>query len=180
MKLLGLIAATAVAIAPTSSIAQELPKGWGSSTSGAFVFRHKCAECHHEWGSRSDGASTGTCFVDPVRLFHYVKREMPPEAPGSLKDTDVYAVLGYMLAHKQIIPRGAILNAQALAAVVIPIPPNGMISAGCPKAAGGLGKYDSMKDSRKTMPALLPASAAAPLPPPTAATKPKPAKLTPQ
>jgi hypothetical protein len=55
-----------------------------------------------------------------------------------------------------------------------------MISAGCPKAAGGLGKYDSMKDSRKTMPTLLPASAAAPLPPPTAATKPKPAKLTPQ
>ena len=174
-------AAALFALVTTAAQSQELPKGWGSSSSGVFIFRHKCESCHHEWGGRTVGASTGLCFVDPVRLFHYVKSEMPPDAPGSLKDTEVYHLVAFVLDAKGIIPRNALVTAQTLPKVAIPIPASGMISSGCPKAAGGLGKYESMKDSRKTMPALLPASAAAaPPPPPTAAAKPKPTKLTPQ
>ena len=156
------------------SLTTELPKGWGNSTTGTFAFQHKCVSCHGgEWGGRTAAASTGLCFVDPVRMFHYVKHAMPPEAPGSLKDTDVYGLVAYVLDAKGIIKRSDIMNAQTLPKVVIPT--NGVISSACPVAAGGLGKYESMKDGRKTMPALLPASAAA-APPRPAAVAPKPSR----
>src|SRR5262245_3633002 len=67
-----IVAAMSFALSTTGALAQvpaELPAGWGNSTIGVFVFRHhQCEVCHHEWGGQSLAASTGGCFVDPVRM----------------------------------------------------------------------------------------------------------------
>jgi hypothetical protein len=84
---------------------------------------------------------------------------------------DVYGLVAYVLDAKGIIKRSDIMNAQTLPKVMIPT--NGIISSGCPKAAGGLGKFNTVKDAPKTVPALLPAGAT---PPPSTEVAPKPAR----
>lgn len=172
-----IVAATFLALATTAVQAQQaldsaLPSGWGNSTRGIFTFKSHCSSCHSERESFDPFYKTGTCFVDATRLFNYVKQTMPPSAaPGSLKDSDIYDVVAFVLFEKQLIGRNAIMNATTLPKVAMPNP--GYISAGCPVVAGGLGKFNIKKDSPATVPVPPPAAAAAPIPPPA---EPKPAR----
>ena len=174
-----LLAAAFFVVTATASQAQHpldaaLPGGWGTATQGLFLFKHQCSSCHSEYDSYAAAANTGTCFLDPARMFNYVKQKMPPAAPGSLKDTEVYALVAYVLDMKGIIKRSDFVNAKSLQKIVMPNQ-GGMISSSCPKEAGGLGKGNVTKDSPKTVPALTSAGAVVPAPPPPqAAARPKP------
>ena len=116
-----------------------LPKGSGTVAAGADVFAGRCAACH---GDKLQGvkAAGGPALIGgrgtlaskkPVKtiesnwpyattLFDYVRRAMPFNAPGSLSDDQVYAVVAYILAQDKIIAPDATLDARSLPAVRMP------------------------------------------------------------
>jgi cytochrome c len=113
-----------------------LPEGSGTAKQGADVFARYCAACH---GNRGQGGSAeelvgGTQALDsasPDRtvgrywpfattLFDYTRRAMPPNAPGSLTDDEVYAVTAWLLNKEGLIASDFSLNAQALPKVTMP------------------------------------------------------------
>ena len=53
-------------------------------------------------------------------LFDYVRRAMPLQAPQSLSDDEVYAVVGYLLSVDGIVPADAVLDAKTLPTVRMP------------------------------------------------------------
>jgi len=53
-------------------------------------------------------------------LFDYVRRAMPLQAPQSLSDDEVYAVVGYMLSVDGIVPPDAVLDARTLPTIKMP------------------------------------------------------------
>ena len=119
-----------------------LPQGRGTVTEGASVYAAKCASCH---GASGEGTLTGPMLVgrepadsfrfgrDPklvktvgnywpyaTTLFDYVRRAMPITAPGSLANSEVYAVVAYLLAQNGVIERTAVMDSSTLAAVKMP------------------------------------------------------------
>jgi cytochrome c len=53
-------------------------------------------------------------------LWDYTKRTMPLNAPGSLKDDEVYGLVAFMLGEANIVPRTAVMDATRLPKVVMP------------------------------------------------------------
>jgi cytochrome c len=53
-------------------------------------------------------------------LFDYVRRAMPYDAPGSLSDAEVYAVVATILAEARLIGPDARLDADSLPKVRMP------------------------------------------------------------
>ena len=121
-----------------------LPAGSGGVARGEVVYAARCASCH---GARGEGTppayprlvgrdpiAEGFPFARDARLersignywpyattvFDYVRRAMPPEAPGSLADNDVYAVTAWLLAANGVIPTSATLDSASLVGVVMP------------------------------------------------------------
>jgi S-disulfanyl-L-cysteine oxidoreductase SoxD len=113
-----------------------LPPGSGSVSHGREVFAQLCAACHGEKGEGSVGdrlvGGQGTLATsNPVRtvvsywpyaprLFDYIRRAMPQNAPGSLSNDDVYAVSAYILNLNSLVPDGASLDAKSLPGVKMP------------------------------------------------------------
>jgi len=119
-----------------------LPKGSGSVEQGQAVFEEKCATCHGsfgesnkvfsplvggvEKGDRATGHVAALLRKDyPARttfmkvatvstLFDYIRRAMPWNAPKSLSDDQVYAVLAYLLNLSDIVPDDFLLNDQTI------------------------------------------------------------------
>jgi cytochrome c len=126
------------AIAPDG---RGLPPGKGSYAEGRKIYENSCVGCH---GDKLQGVPTaglggdkliggrGTLATEaPVKtvesywpyattLFDYVKRAMPLNAPGSLTDEQVYAVVAFILGEANIVPKTAVLDAKSLAAVQMP------------------------------------------------------------
>ena len=116
-----------------------LPAGHGTAAEGALVYAGRCAACH---GDKLQGvkATGGPALVGgrgtlttktPIKtvesnwpyattLFDYVKRAMPFNAPGSLSDDQVYAVIAYILARDKIVAPDAMMNATSLPKVRMP------------------------------------------------------------
>jgi mono/diheme cytochrome c family protein len=118
-----------------------LPPGSGTAAAGAKVFADNCAACHGDKGQGNPAKGIGgdrllggrdTLASDtPIKtvesywpyattLFDYVKRTMPFNAPGSLSDNDVYAVVAYILSEAKIIKPTDTINATTLAKVTMP------------------------------------------------------------
>jgi cytochrome c len=114
----------------------RLPKGSGNAIQGADVFARHCAACH---GSRGEGGSAeelvggkqaldsaspdrtiGRYWPFATTLFDYIRRAMPPNAPGSLTDDEVYAVSAWLLNKEGLIASDVSLNAQTLPQVTMP------------------------------------------------------------
>lgn len=119
-----------------------LPKGSGSVEKGEQVWEAKCAVCHGTFGESNkvfsplvggvekDDLKTGhvaslkrTDF--PARttlmkvatvstLFDYIRRAMPWNAPKSLSDDEVYAVLAYLLNLSDVVPNDFVLDDQSI------------------------------------------------------------------
>ncbi|HVC11047.1 MAG TPA: cytochrome c, partial [Burkholderiales bacterium] len=53
-------------------------------------------------------------------VFDYVKRAMPFNAPGSLSDSQAYAVTAYILGEARIIPQEEVIDAGTLPKVKMP------------------------------------------------------------
>lgn len=115
-----------------------LPKGSGSVAQGQDVWEAKCATCHGTFaesnkiftplvgGVEKGDLETGHVAVlmrkdFPARttfmkvatvstLFDYIRRAMPWNAPKSLSDDEVYAVLAYLLNLSDIVPDDFVLD----------------------------------------------------------------------
>ena len=119
-----------------------LPKGSGSVDQGQAVWESKCASCHGTFaesnkvftplvgGVEKPDLETGhvaalmrrdyparTTFMKVATvstLFDYIRRAMPWNAPKSLSDDDVYAVLAYLLNLSDIVPDDFVLNEKTI------------------------------------------------------------------
>lgn len=113
-----------------------LPPGGGTAKGGRVIYEQKCASCH---GLNGEGGTAEELVGEPKppsgdnpskaigsywpfapTIFDFVRRSMPPEAPGSLSADETYAVTAYLLAANGIIPDGDEMNAKSLAAVRMP------------------------------------------------------------
>ncbi|WP_457105208.1 c-type cytochrome [Methylobacterium sp. P5_C11] len=118
-----------------------LPPGHGNAQEGATVFQEQCAACHGEklqgnmapgiGADRLVGGRGSLASDNPIKttesywpyattLFDYVKRAMPFNAPGSLTDDQVYAVVAYILSEGHVITPDENLDATSLPKVQMP------------------------------------------------------------
>ena len=113
-----------------------LPAGKGTAAEGKAVYGQHCASCHGpkgEGGSAEELAGAKHGLTEPVpdktvgnywpyatTLFDFVRRSMPPAAPGSLNSDQLYAVCAYLLHINGIIPETAEMNATTLPLVKMP------------------------------------------------------------
>jgi cytochrome c len=119
-----------------------LPKGSGSVARGEELWEAKCAVCHGTFGESNKvfsplvgGVEKGDLETGhvaalkrtdfPARttlmkvatistLYDYIRRAMPWNAPKSLSDDDVYAVLAYLLNLSDIVPSDFVLDDQTI------------------------------------------------------------------
>ena len=113
-----------------------LPPGSGSVSYGAKVFAERCAACHGAEGKgqpedrlvggqgtlTSDKAikTIGSFWPYATTLFDYVRRAMPFNAPQSLRNDEVYALVAYLLSLNGIVPVDAVMDNVSLPAVRMP------------------------------------------------------------
>jgi mono/diheme cytochrome c family protein len=116
-----------------------LPKGSSNYEKGKAVYTAKCVACHGAdlGGVKGTGAAAliggrgSLASGKPKKtvesywpyastVFDYVKRAMPFNAPGSLSDDEVYAVVAYVLGEANIFDKSATLNAKSLAKIEMP------------------------------------------------------------
>jgi S-disulfanyl-L-cysteine oxidoreductase SoxD len=118
-----------------------LPPGKGDYAQGEKVYQTKCMACHGEMlqgspqGDRLIGGRGTLVNNDPTKapvktiesywpyattIFDYVKRAMPFNAPGSLTDDEVYAVVAYILGQANIVAKNEVIDATTLPKVQMP------------------------------------------------------------
>lgn len=132
------IAALDIDIGPEGA---GLPPGRGTAADGAPIYAARCAGCHGKTGREGPndvlvGRLPGDAFPfarDPrapktigsywpyaTTVFDYIRRAMPPDVPGSLKDEEVYGLVAYLLAMNELIPQDAVIDAASLPKVQMP------------------------------------------------------------
>lgn len=116
---------------------RNLPPGRGTSAEGVLVYIENCVGCHGPRAAGGDGmialaGGLGTLNTErPVKtvssfwpyattLFDYIRRAMPLNAPQSLTDDEVYAVVAFLLSLDDIIPIGTVLDQTTLPQVEMP------------------------------------------------------------
>lgn len=105
-----------------------LPRGSGTAADGARVYATKCSACHGDDGRRGrdklageDRDKTiGNYWPHATTIFDYVRRAMPPAAPGSLTDGEVYALTAYLLYLNGIVAADHVVDANSLPQVKMP------------------------------------------------------------
>jgi S-disulfanyl-L-cysteine oxidoreductase SoxD len=138
--------ATAALIAPididVNPAGAGLPSGQGTYAEGAAIYARTCAPCHGATGEGQgpnprligaepkEGFPFGKDFTIPrtignywpyaTTVYDYVHRAMPLNAPGSLTPSETYALVAYLLAENQVVPRTAVMNAETLPKVQMP------------------------------------------------------------
>jgi len=132
-----------------------LPPGSGSVEKGQGIWDAKCAECHGTFGESNEVFQpiVGGTTADDMRTGHakalatggearttlmklatistlwdYVRRAMPWNAPKTLSNDDVYAVVAYMLNLGDIVPAGFVLSDKNIGEVQQKLPNrNGLV-----------------------------------------------------
>lgn len=118
-----------------------LPPGRGTPAEGAAIYASKCAACHGKTGREGPNdvlvgrePREGFPFAQNPRLAHtignywpyattvfdYVRRAMPPMAPGSLTDDEVYALTAFLLNANELVANDAVVDRSTLPAVKMP------------------------------------------------------------
>ena len=108
-----------------------LPAGAATARQGEPIYIEKCAACHGSDGRKGldklAGPSTGTRYKTvgnywpyATTLFDYIRRAMPLAEPGSLTDTEVYALTAYVLYLNELIPDDKPIDAETLPDVSMP------------------------------------------------------------
>jgi cytochrome c len=113
----------------------NLPEGNGSAAQGEAVYQQKCASCHGAAGEGGPGSpalvggsvtsmppllTVGSYWPYASTFFDYVRRAMPPTAPKSLSDTEVYQITAYVLHLHGIVAQDFVLDKNSLPAVQMP------------------------------------------------------------
>lgn len=82
---------------------EEAPGKGEQKVAGATLFEKHCAECHGALGKgKGDvpavvGEGALSRFTNAQELFDFVSKEMPRDAPGSLKEGEYWAILAFDL-----------------------------------------------------------------------------------
>lgn len=118
-----------------------LPPGRGTSADGAPIYAAKCAACHGKTGKEGPNdvlvgrlpgdtfpfareartpKTIGSYWPYATTAFDYIRRAMPPTAPGTLKDDEVYALVAYLLTLNDLVPADAVIDAASLPKVKMP------------------------------------------------------------
>ena len=118
-----------------------LPAGRGTPADGAPIYAARCAGCHGKTGKEGPNdvlvgrlpgdafpfardqrapKTIGSYWPYATTVFDYIRRAMPPDAPGSLKDQEVYGLVAYLLSLNELIPADAVIDADALPKVKMP------------------------------------------------------------
>jgi S-disulfanyl-L-cysteine oxidoreductase SoxD len=117
-----------------------LPPGRGTPAEGATIYAAKCAKCHGATGregpndvlvGRDPGdfsfsqnpkaqRTIGNYWPYATTVFDYVRRAMPPDAPGSLTDGEVYALSAHLFRLNELVPADAVRDAATLSKVAMP------------------------------------------------------------
>jgi S-disulfanyl-L-cysteine oxidoreductase SoxD len=132
------IAAVDIDVAPDG---RGLPPGRGTTSDGAAIYAARCTGCHGKTGREGPNdvlvgrvprqgfpfstdprlpKTIGNYWPYATTLFDYIRRAMPPDAPGSLKDDEVYALVAVLLAWNEIIPNDLVMDAASLPKVHMP------------------------------------------------------------
>ena len=114
---------------------EGLPSGSGTAAQGRDVYEHQCAACHGlegQGGAGVPGLAGGSTTSKPAlltvgsywpytsTLFDYVRRAMPPTAPKSLSDTQVYQLVAYILHLNGLVDEDMVLDSSSLPKVEMP------------------------------------------------------------
>ena len=118
-----------------------LPPGGATSAEGAPIYAARCAACHGKTGKEGPNDrlvgrlpndafpfgreasvphTIGNYWPYATTVFDYIRRAMPPDAPGSLKDNDVYALTAFLLYLNELVPADAVIDAKTLPNVKMP------------------------------------------------------------
>ncbi len=118
-----------------------LPAGSGTPAAGAAIFATRCARCHGKtgtegpndvlvgaeprrgfpfWKDPSIPHTIGNYWPYATTVFDYIRRAMPPDAPGSLSNTDVYNLTAFLLHANELISADAVMDATTLPKVAMP------------------------------------------------------------
>jgi cytochrome c len=118
-----------------------LPPGKGTAAEGATIFAARCAGCHGKTGKEGPNdvlvgripndefpfvrdprapKTIGSYWPYATTVFDYIRRAMPPDKPGSLKDDEVYNLTAFLLAANELIPQDAVIDATSLPKVKMP------------------------------------------------------------
>jgi len=128
------IAAWDISILPDGT---GLPTGSGTAAQGAPIFAAKCAMCHGE-GAKGTPMASALVGAPPLSggiettktianfwgysttAFDFIRRAMPFQAPRSLTNDEVYALVAYIFALNKLIPEKEVMNAKTLPQVKMP------------------------------------------------------------
>lgn len=108
-----------------------LPKGSGSVRAGRDVYAARCAACHGEKAEGNDNypalaggrgslrstqpeLTVGSYWPHATTLWDYTRRAMPYPQPGTLTDSEVYAVTAYVLHLNGMLDEAAVLDEASL------------------------------------------------------------------
>ena len=118
-----------------------LPPGKGTASEGAAIFASRCASCHGKTGKEGPNdalvgrlpgdafpfaqdartpKTIGSYWPYATTVFDYIRRAMPPDAPGTLKDDEVYALTAFLLAQNELVPADTTIDAASLPKVKMP------------------------------------------------------------
>src|SRR5262249_31552873 len=118
-----------------------LPPGRGTAADGAPIFAAKCAGCHGKTGKEGPNdvlvgrlpndefpfardpkapKTIGSYWPYATTVFDYIRRAMPPDKPGSLKDEEGYNLTAFLLAQNGLIAQDAVIDATSLPKVRMP------------------------------------------------------------
>lgn len=121
-----------------------LPPGSGTAEQGGPLYAARCAACHGPQGHGTPagwplvGRNPGDAFnfnlsldhemrrtvgnywpYAPI-LFSYIRRSMPADRPGSLGDSEVYALTAWILWRNELIQADQVMDATTLPQVEMP------------------------------------------------------------
>ncbi len=115
---------------------QGLPPGTGTVASGAALYVARCIACHGTQGRGGSGGelaggnpdlivaqpdkTVGTYWPYATTLFDFIRRAMPLNAPWSLKNAEVYALVAYLLQLNSIVRADFVADAESIAALKMP------------------------------------------------------------
>jgi len=114
---------------------EGLPPGQGTVAEGEVVYQTHCVACHGltgvegpndrlvgtaPWRDWPTDRAVGNYWPYATTLYDYIRRAMPQTTPGTLSADETYAVIAYLLHLNEVVPAGAVMDAEALPAVTMP------------------------------------------------------------
>jgi len=110
--------------------------GAGTAAAGQDVYTRRCETCHGPTGKEGpqdvlvggQGSlatsrpqkTIGSYWPYATTVFDYIRRAMPPDAPNSLSNAEVYNLVAFLLVQNELVPQDAVIDATSLPKVKMP------------------------------------------------------------